>query len=32
MDAFFPSILLTYLELFRQLFSQPTYAYFKAFI
>jgi hypothetical protein len=32
MDAFFPSILLTYLEPFRQLFSQPTYAYFKAFI
>ena len=32
MDTFFPSILLTYLEPFRQLFSQPSYAYFKAFI
>jgi len=32
MDAFFPSILLTYLESFRQMFSQPSYAYFKAFI
>ena len=32
MDAFFPAILLTYLQPFRQLFSKPSFDYFKAFI
>ena len=32
MNAFFPSMLLTYLEPFRQLFSSPSYSYFKAYI
>jgi len=32
MDAFFPYILLTYLQPFRQLFSKPSFDYFKAFI
>jgi len=32
MDAFFPAILLTYLQPFRQLFSKPSFVYFKAFI
>jgi hypothetical protein len=32
MDAFFPYILLTYLQPFRQLFSKPSFNYFKAFI
>jgi len=32
MDAFFPPMLLTYLEPFRQLFSSPSYAYFEAYI
>jgi hypothetical protein len=32
MNAFFPSMLLTYLELFGQLFSSPSYSYFKAYI
>ena len=32
MNAFFPPVLLTYLELFRQLFSSPSYSYFKAYI
>lgn len=32
MNAFFPSMLLTYLESFGQLFSSPSYSYFKAYI
>ena len=32
MNAFFPAILLTYLQPFRQLFSKPCFDYFKAFI
>jgi len=32
MNAFFPPILLTYLESFRQLFSSPNFSYFKAYI
>lgn len=32
MDAFFPAILLTYLQPFRQLFSKPSFDYFKAFL
>jgi hypothetical protein len=32
MDAFFPAILLTYLQPFRQLFSKPSFDYFKAFM
>ncbi len=32
MDAFFPTILLTYLQPFRQLFSKPCFDYFKAFV
>jgi hypothetical protein len=32
MDAFFPAILLTYIQPFRQLFSKPCFDYFKAFI
>lgn len=32
MNAFFPSMLLTYLEPFGQLFSSPSYSYFKAYI
>jgi len=32
MDAFFPAILLTYLQPFRQLFSKPGFDYFRAFI
>ncbi len=32
MNAFFPSMLLTYLEPFSQLFSSPSYSYFKAYI
>jgi len=32
MNAFFPSMLLTYLDPFGQLFSSPSYSYFKAYI
>ena len=32
MNAFFPPMLLTYLESFGQLFSSPSFAYFKAYI
>ena len=32
MNAFFPPMLLTYLESFGQLFSSPSYSYFKAYI
>lgn len=32
MNAFFPPILLTYLESFSQLFSSPSFSYFKAYI
>lgn len=32
MDTFFPTILLTYLQLFSQHFSAPSFAYFKSFI
>jgi hypothetical protein len=32
MDSLFPTILLTYFELFRQHFSSPSYAYFKSYI
>jgi hypothetical protein len=32
MDTFFPTALLTYLEPFRQLFSAPSYRYFKSYI
>jgi hypothetical protein len=32
MDAFFPAILLTYLQPFGQLFSKPSFDYFKAFM
>jgi len=32
MDNFFPTILLTYLEAFSQVFSSPSYCYFKAYI
>lgn len=32
MDTFFPPVLLIYLEPFRQLFSLPSYAYFKSYI
>jgi hypothetical protein len=32
MDTFFPDILLTYLTLFRQHFSMPSYGYFMAYV
>ena len=32
MNAFFPPMLLTYLEPFRQLFSSPNFSYFQAYI
>ena len=32
MDTFFPVVLLTYLEWFRQIFSAPSYKYFKSFV
>lgn len=32
MDSFFPTILLTYFELFRQHFSSSSYVYFKSYI
>ncbi len=32
MNAFFPPVLLTYLESFGQLFSSPNFSYFKAYI
>jgi hypothetical protein len=32
MDSLFPTILLTYFELFHQHFSSPSYAYFKSYI
>lgn len=32
MNTFFPSVLLTYLELFRQHFTSPSYAYFKSYV
>ena len=32
MNTFFPSILLTYLEMFRQHFTSPSYAYFKSYV
>ena len=32
MNAFFPTILLTYLELFGQHFTSPSYAYFKSYV
>jgi hypothetical protein len=32
MDTFFPALLLSYLESFRQTFSAPSYMYFKSFI
>lgn len=32
MDTFFPTVLLTYLELFRQQFTSPSFAYFKSYI
>jgi len=32
MDSFFPTILLTYFELFRQHFSSSSYVYFKSYV
>lgn len=32
MDTFFPALLLSYLESFRQTFSAPSYKYFKSFV
>jgi hypothetical protein len=32
MDVFFPCLLITYLSLFRDVFSSPGYEYFKAYI
>ena len=31
-DIFFPTIIITYLDAFRQVFSKPNYDYFKSFI
>jgi hypothetical protein len=32
MNSFFPTILLTYFELFRQHFSSSSYVYFKSYV